>query len=368
MFKPEELFMNTNQEYRKIIHIDMDAFYASVEQRDNPDLRGKPLAVGGDGQRGVVAAASYEARKYGVRSAMSSRMAVQKCPELIFVRPRFDVYRSVSLQIRQIFYEYTPLVEPLSLDEAFLDVTHPLRGKNSATLIANEIRKRIMEEVSLTSSAGVSFNKFLAKTASDINKPNGFFVIKPEESDRFIDELPVNKFFGVGRVTAEKFHKLGVHKGSDVKRVGKEFLIRHFGKNGLYFHHIANGLDKREVEPDRIRKSVGAENTFSDDLLTTEQIIPEMDKLTDTVFSRLQKADMWGKTLTVKIKYHDFTQITRSKTFQNVITNKSEIGDFSKSILFDNRDPNKPIRLLGISFSHLEDSKRLSGRQLKIEF
>ncbi len=346
----------------------MDAFYASVEQRDNPHLCGKPIAVGGGAERGVVAAASYEARKFGVRSAMPASVAKRKCPQLIFVKPRFDVYRSVSNQIRKIFLEYTKLVEPLSLDEAYLDVTHPLKGPNSATLIANEIRKRIDKELHLKASAGISFNKFLAKTASDVNKPNGFFVIKPEEAQAFIDKLPVSKFFGVGKVTAEKLHKLGIKNGAGLKKTEKEVLIRHFGKHGIFFYNIARGYDNRDVQPERIRKSVGAENTFFHDLSTTQELNQAMEDICQTLFLRLTKADMWGKTLTVKIKYHDFNQITRSRTFVEPVTDKDMIFEQSVQLLHENRQKDKPIRLLGATFSQLESNQHSNGKQLRLQF
>ncbi len=291
---------------RKIIHIDMDAFYASVEQRDNPDLKGKPIAVGGGSERGVVAAASYEARKFGVRSAMPGIQARKKCPEIVFVKPRFDLYKKVSDQIRNIFHEYTDLVEPLSLDEAYLDVTNPKKGKNSATLVAKEIRERIFNELHLTASAGISFNKFLAKIASDVKKPNGMFVIHPDEAAKYIENLAIEKFHGVGKVTAQKFKKLGINNGYDLKKTPLEVIIKHFGKNGLFFYNIARGIDKRMVEPERERKSVGAENTFTKDLLEDEELNKAMKENSEILYKRLIKAGVWGKTLTVKIKYHDF--------------------------------------------------------------
>jgi DNA polymerase-4 len=346
----------------------MDAFYASVEQRDHPELKGKPVAVGGGAERGVVAAASYEARKFGVRSAMSGMMAKKKCSDLIFVKPRFDVYHAVSRQIRAIFYEYTHLVEPLSLDEAYLDVTHPLKGKNSATLIANEIRKRIFDDLHLTSSAGISYNKFLAKIASDIKKPNGFYVIHPEKAAEFIEQLPIEKFHGVGKVTAQKFKLLGINNGLDLKNAGLEFVAKHFGKNGQFFFDIANGIDNRPVEPDRDRKSVGAENTFSSDLVTDEELNTAIREICDTLYTRLQKAAVWGTTLTVKIKYNDFTQITRSKSFSAGINNQRDMVKIACDMLHENRDREKPIRLLGMSFSNLEMAGFRPGKQLKLIF
>jgi len=346
----------------------MDAFYASVEQRDQPELKGKPVAVGGGAERGVVAAASYEARAFGVRSAMPGGMARKKCPDLIFVKPRFDVYHAVSRQIRAIFHEYTHLVEPLSLDEAYLDVTHPIKGKNSATLIANDIRKRIYDELYLTSSAGISYNKFLAKIASDINKPNGFYVIHPDKAAEFIEQLPIEKFHGVGKVTAQKFKLLGINNGLDLKNAGLEFVARHFGKNGQFFFDIANGIDNRPVEPDRDRKSVGAENTFTYDLITADEMNMAIREICDTLFTRLQKAAVWGTTLTVKIKYNDFAQITRSKSFSSGINNQSDMVKIACDMLHENRDQEKPIRLLGVSFSNLEMADFRPGKQLKLIF
>ena len=345
----------------------MDAFYASVEQRDNPDYRGKPIAVGGGGERGVVAAASYEARKYGVRSAMPGMQARKKCPELIFVKPRFEVYKEISLQIRAIFAEYTDLIEPLSLDEAYLDVSCPKKGKHSATLIANEIRARIFKELQLTSSAGISFNKFLAKIASDINKPNGCFVIHPHEAAAFIEKLPIEKFHGVGKVTALKFKALGIHNGLQLKEAGMETIIRHFGKNGLFFYDIAHGKDNRKVEPDRDRKSVGAENTFHRDLLQEEELNEAIAQICQTLEERMARARVWGKTLTLKIKYHDFEQITRSKTFFTSFT-PGEVLTVAFEMLHENRNPEKPIRLLGLSFSQLETTGSNKGKQLRIPF
>lgn len=353
---------------RKIIHIDMDAFYASVEQRDNPDLKGKPVAVGGGSERGVVAAASYEARKFGVRSAMPGIQARKKCPEIIFVKPRFDVYKEISGHIRNIFHEYTDLVEPLSLDEAYLDVTKPKKGKNSATLVAKEIRERIYNELHLTASAGISFNKFLAKIASDVKKPNGMFVIHPDEAAGFIENLPIEKFHGVGKVTAQKFKKLGIHNGYDLKETPLETIIKHFGKNGLFFYNIARGIDKRLVEPERERKSVGAENTFTKNLIEKKELNEAMKEISDILYRRLVKAGVWGKTITVKIKYHNFQQVTRSKTFDNDVSSKDVIFNIARDLLHQNRNIVKPIRLLGISISQLVPAGNMAGKQLKIRF
>lgn len=352
---------------RKIIHIDMDAFYASVEQRDYLPYRDKPLAVGSGGPRGVVAAASYEARKYGVHSAMPSSLALKKCPELIFAKPRFDVYQAISKEIRDIFEEYTNLVEPLSLDEAFLDVTTPLKGPLSATLIALEIRRRIFSQLKLTCSAGISYNKFLAKIASDVNKPNGYFVIHPEQADHFMENLPIEKFHGVGKVTAEKFRKMGIVSGKELKQAGRQTIIAHFGKPGGYFFDIAHGLDNRQVEPHRISKSSGAENTFLNDLVTPEELNPELEEICKEVFRRLEKEQRFGKTLTLKVKYHDFTQITRSRTFLQTINTEKMITEIAVELLHQHRIPAKPIRLLGVSISQLENKESLPGRQLRLD-
>ncbi len=309
---------------RKIIHIDMDAFFASVEQRDNPELRGKPIAVGGLGSRGVVAAASYEARKYGVYSAMPAKTAKRKCSFLIFVKPRFEAYKQVSDQIRQIFLEYTDLVEPLSLDEAYLDVTTHKKGKPSATLIAKEIKQRIKNETGLTASAGISINKFLAKIASDFNKPDGIYLIKPENAETFVEELTIEKFFGIGKVTANKMHQLGITQGKDLKKFTEFELIRKFGKQGSYYYNIARAIDNREVKPNRLRKSVGAENTFEYDIEDTNEMKQELLSIAQTLIKRIEKSKSFGKTLTIKVKFSDFRQITRSKT------NKIEIDSFEQ--------------------------------------
>ena len=299
---------------RKIIHIDMDAFFASVEQRDNPELRGKPVAVGGSRERGVVAAASYEARKYGVYSAMPSAIAYRKCPNIIFVKHRFDVYKDVSNQIRKIFLDYTDLVEPLSLDEAYLDVTSNKKCMTSATLIAKEIRQRIKESTQLTASAGISINKFLAKTASDINKPDGITLIKPDEAERFIESLKIEKFHGIGKVTAKKMSRMGIHTGSDLKTKSLPFLQKNFGKAGIYYYNISRGIDDRIVNPNRIRKSLSIENTFDRNLTSLAEVKYELDNLSTSLFIRIEKSKSYGKTLTIKLKFDDFTQITRSKT------------------------------------------------------
>ena len=297
----------------------MDAFFASVEQLDNPELRGKPVAVGGSGERSVVAAASYEARKFGVRSAMPSVIAKRLCPDLIFVRHNFARYTEVSSQIIEIFRNYTDLIEPLSIDEAFLDVTNDKQSIGSATVIARKIRQEIKAITGLTASAGISVNKFLAKIASDINKPDGMFVIKPEDAEKFIEELPVEKFYGIGKVTAQKMHKLGIHSGADLKKWDLVSLVRNFGKAGVFFYDIARGIDERPVEPDQERKSVGTELTYEKDLTTRFEIIAELYKLEKELMERMEHSETAGRTITLKIKFSDFKQITRSKTLQNYI-------------------------------------------------
>lgn len=346
----------------------MDAFYASVEQRDNPKLQGKPIAVGGSRERGVVAAASYEARKFGVRSAMPSITASRLCPELIFVRHRFDVYKQVSQQIRAIFHEYTDLVEPLSLDEAFLDVTTNKLHFPSASMIASEIRWKIHKETGLTASAGISVNKFLAKVASDINKPNGQTLVAPDGIDQFIAELPIKKFFGVGKVTAQKMHDLGIHTGLDLQRFTRPELVRHFGKSGAYYFNICRGIDNRPVKPDRITKSVSAENTFSENLTELEPMLNAIASISESVSQRLKKSDLKGKTVTVKVKDHEFNLTTRSRTVDEFLDNSADIYSLASQLLSDN-PPAEPIRLLGVGVSNLnvKESKSIKG-QLTLEF
>ena len=338
---------------RKIIHIDMDAFYASVEQRDNPELRGMPVAVGGSQARGVVAAASYEARKFGVHSAMPSVIAQRKCPDLLFVKPRFDVYKAVSLQIRSIFAEYTPIIEPLSLDEAYLDVTENLKGIASATWIAEEIRARIRTETDLTASAGVSYNKFLAKLASDYRKPDGLFVITPEMGPAFVEALPVRKFYGVGPATARKMEQVGIKTGLDLKAQTLDFLERHFGKAGSYYYWAARGIDYRPVRVDRIRKSIGAENTFAVDLFSYEAARDQLQDIIDKVWSYCERSGTRGRTLTLKVKFANFRQITRSRTGQVSIAARGELEQLSNALLEPLFPVAKGIRLLGISLSSL---------------
>ncbi len=347
----------------------MDAFYASVEQRDDPSLLGKAVAVGFDKERSVVCAASYEARKFGVRSAMPSVTARKKCPELIFVKPHFDKYSKVSKQIRAIFEEYTDLVEPLSLDEAYLDVTTNKKNINSATLIAKEIREKIKEVTGLTASAGVSFNKFLAKIASDYKKPDGLFVIKPEQADRFLEELDVDKFYGVGKVTAVKMHSLGIYKGADLKKKTKEELTKLFGKSGAYYYDIVNGNDHRPVVPHRERKSLGTEETFEKDLTKKFEIITELYHIEHHLFEMIVKYNSLGKTLTLKIKYADFVQQTRSKTLPVNIDNFKLLHATAKELLnnIDYKNPNLKIRLLGLSVSNFNKEDLKPEKQLKLE-
>ena len=362
---------------RKIIHVDMDAFYASVEQMDNPELKGKPLAVGGSEKRGVVSAASYEARKFGVRSAMSGVQAKRNCPDLIFVRPRFDRYQEISKKIRKIFYDYTDLVEPLSLDEAYLDVTENKKGNPSATLIAKEIRDRILNEVGLTASAGISINKFVAKIASDYNKPNGQKTVNPEEVLEFLEHLDIRKFYGVGKVTAEKMYQLGIFTGKDLKSKSIEYLEEHFGKSGSYYYFIVRGIHNSEVKPSRIRKSLAAERTFNENLSSEIFMMEKLEKIAKEVSKRLEKSKVSGKTVTLKIKYSDFTLQTRSKTVPYFISDKDVILETAKDLLYQEK-LNNSVRLLGISISNLntetekkaesEEKEKVVSVQLKFEF
>lgn len=364
--------MQTHISIRKIIHVDMDAFYASVEQRDNPELKGKPVAVGGSRERGVVAAASYEARAYGVRSAMPSLTASRLCPRLIFVRPNFDKYRDISLQIREIFLSYTDLVEPLSLDEAFLDVTENKQGIPSATTIAKKIREEIFQKTHLTASAGISINKFLAKVATDIHKPDGITLIPPDQVESFLEKLPIAKFHGIGKKTAEKMKRMGIHTGKDLKARSEVELARRFGKMGRYFYKIVRAIDERPVKPDRIRKSIGAENTFSTDLEQPEEMLEKLLPIIQKVCERAQKAGSKGKTLTLKIKYHDFVLTTRSRTLTQWIDREEEIIPVIQELLYQPTPPLKPVRLLGVSLSSLLRPSLLehpeSGTQLTLHF
>lgn len=360
--------MELKPPFRKIIHVDMDAFYASVEQLDNPNLRNKPIAVGGGGKRGVVAAASYEARKFGVKSAMSGVLAEQKCPHLIFVKPRFDRYKEISTKIREIFYDYTDLVEPLSLDEAYLDVTENKKGNPSASLIAKEIRNRIFTELELNASAGISINKFLAKVASDINKPNGQKTINPEEVLPFLETLEVNKFYGVGKVTAAKMHNNGIFTGLDLKKKTKEELIGLFGKSGNFYYNIVRGIHNSVVKPNRIRKSIAAERTFFENISSEIFMLEKLDKIAIELEKRMLKAKTKGKTVTLKIKYSNFTQQTRSKTVQEYIQKKEEFMPIIKELLYQTEIKNS-VRLLGISFGNLNTEKKDPVLvQLKFDF
>jgi DNA polymerase IV len=345
---------------RKIIHIDMDAFYASVEQRDNPELRGKPVAVGGSRERGVVAAASYEARAFGVHSAMPSITAKRKCPDLIFVKPRFDAYKAISLQIREIFCAYTPIIEPLSLDEAYLDVTENLKGISLATQIAEEIRARIRAETELTASAGVSYNKFLAKLASDHRKPDGLFVITPKMGPAFVETLPVRKFHGIGPATARKMAQLGIETGLDLKDQTEGFLQHHFGKAGSYYYWAARGIDERPVRADRIRKSVGAENTFPADLLTYEAARDALREIAGKVWGYCEGSGIRGRTVTLKVKFANFQIITRSRTDQIQVRTRGELEELGDALLEPLFPVARGIRLLGISLSSLapEEAER----------
>lgn len=337
---------------RKIIHVDMDAFYASVEQHDNPDLRGKPIAVGGGSDRGVVAAASYEARKYGVRSAMPSVTAKRLCPDLIFVKSRFDRYREVSAQIREIFHDYTDLVEPLSLDEAYLDVTENKYNFPSATIIAYEIRRRIYETTGITASAGISVNKFIAKIASDYNKPNGQKTIVPEEIIEFLEELEIRKFHGIGKVTAEKMYQFGIFTGKDLKRKSLEFLVENFGKSGSHYYKIVRGIHKSPVKPDRIRKSLGAERTFSENISSEVFMKERLIQIAEEIEKRITKSDVSGKTVTLKIKYRDFKTQTRSKTLPYFIRDKHTILNTAIELM-EQESFRESVRLLGITLSNL---------------
>lgn len=343
---------------RKIIHVDMDAFYASVEQRDNPELRGKPLVVGGSPQgRGVVATASYEARKYGIHSAMPARQAVQLCPHAIFVRPRFDAYKEVSNKIREIFHRYTDLIEPLSLDEAYLDVTVDKLGIGSALEIAEQIKKAIKEELQLTASAGVSINKFVAKIASDINKPDGLKFIGPSSIEAFMEKLPVEKFHGVGKVTAEKMKQMGLHTGADLKKLSEEILVYRFGKTGHFYYNIVRGIDNRPVQPHRETKSLAAEDTFSYDLTEIEDMELKLEELAEIVHERLKKKNLSGRTITLKIKYSDFKQITRNRSYAHPVSDIKTIVDTAKSLLMSTEPAGHKIRLLGISLSNFGEAQ-----------
>ncbi|MEZ4839253.1 DNA polymerase IV [Flavobacterium sp.] len=360
--------MKEEKKLRKIIHIDMDAFYASVEQKDFPELIGKPLAVGGSEIRGVISAASYEARKFGVRSAMSGVQAKKLCPELIFVRPRFERYSEISKIIRRIFYEYTDLVEPLSLDEAYLDVTQNKKGNPSATLLAQEIRKRIFEETGLTASAGISINKFVAKVASDYNKPNGQKTVTPDEVEPFLEALDIRKFYGIGKVTAERMYQFGIYTGKDLKNRSLAFLEQHFGKSGTHYYYIVRGIHNSPVKPNRISKSVGAERTFNENLSSEVFMEERLESIAKELEKRLQKHKIAGKTVTLKIKYSDFSQQTRSKTLPYFISDKALLLETAKELLYQEK-LKESVRLLGISLNNLNtEIKKTVVVQLRFEF
>jgi DNA polymerase-4 len=362
---------------RKIIHVDMDAFYASVAQMDNPQLKGKPIAVGGGGTRGVISAASYEARQFGVKSAMSGKLALKLCPELIFVKTDFERYTEISKRIRRIFLDYTDLVEPLSLDEAYLDVTENKIGLPSASLIAQKIRQRIFDEIGLTASAGISINKFIAKVASDYNKPNGQKTVNPEDVLGFLEDLDIRKFYGVGKVTTEKMYQKGIFTGRDLKLKSLEYLNEHFGKSGSYYYDLVRGIHTSEVKPNRIRKSLAAERTFSENLSSEIFMLEKLEHIAEEVSKRLIKSNIAGKTLTLKIKYSDFTLQTRSKTLPYYISDKAIILETAKDLLYQEKLSNS-VRLLGISLSNLntdsknpkpsENDKKTVSVQLKFEF
>lgn len=357
---------NDHEVIRKIIHVDMDAFYASVEQRDNPDLRGKPVAVGGAAERGVVAAASYEARAFGVRSAMASVTARRRCPGLIFVKPRFEVYRAVSQQIREVFAEHTDLIEPLSLDEAYLDVTRNKQGIALATDIALMIRDRIRQVTGLNASAGISYNKFLAKLASDLNKPNGQAVIPPARGPSFVAELPVRRFHGIGPATAARMERLGIVTGADLRARSADDLRRHFGKAGDWYYGISRGIDHRPVEPHRIRKSVGAEDTFAADIFDPAQARREIAALADKVWRACEGKGLTGRTVTLKAKYADFRQITRSRTLTAPVRDADDLQAVAAGLLQPLFPVDRGLRLLGVTLSSLEAADEAAARQLTL--
>lgn len=348
----------------------MDAFYASVEQRDEPKYRGLPLVVGGSPyKRGVVAAASYEARRFGIHSAMSSRTAKQKCPHLIFVKPRFEVYRAISEHIREIFLSYTDWVEPVALDEAYLDVTQNNCNNPSATLIAKDIKASILQSTGLTASAGVSVNKFLAKMASAMNKPNGLSVILPQQAEEFVEALLIEKFHGIGKVTATKMNELGIRVGADLKQWSEKELVKHFGKAGLFYYKIARAQDDREVNPNRIRKSIGAETTFEEDLDNLHSVNLELEKLAQSVKDRMDKNKAYGRTLTLKIKYADYQQASRSRTTTYLLQDEHIIVNLAKELLLATEVGSRKVRLLGISISNLQgENVKTNHVQLSLEF
>lgn len=356
--------------HRKIIHIDMDAFFAAVEQRDQPELRGRPVIVGGPpDSRGVVATCSYEARTFGVRSAMPCAQAYRLCPSAVFVPPRFDAYKQVAYKIREIFHEVTDLVEPLSLDEAYLDVTVNKLDFPIATDIAKWIKMRILEETSLTASAGVAASKFLAKIASDMRKPDGLFVIRPERAQQFIDRLPIGKFHGIGRVTEQKMITLGIKTGLDLRNTPLEVIVQHFGKSGVYYYDIANGKDDRPVQPDHVRKSVGAENTFDVDMSQVADMEDELRRIALTVSERMRRIETKGRTITLKVRYHDFERSTRSYSLGHYVDEPDVLYQVARELLPATDAPNRPVRLLGISVSNLDlEESLMYGRQLELDF
>lgn len=361
---------NPEIQTRKIIHVDMDAFFASVEQRDHPQYRNRPVLVGGSPQgRGVVAAASYEARKFGIHSAMPASRAIKLCPHAVFLKPRFEVYKEVSARIREIFYDYTDLVEPLSLDEAYLDVTENHSGNPSATLIAREIKKRIYNETGLTASAGVSSSKFLAKIASDLEKPDGLSVITPEEAEPFIENLPIGKFYGVGRATQQKMESLGIHNGADLKTWDEARLVKLFGKTGHHYYRIARGIDTRKVQPDRVRKSIGKEKTFEEDISDLEWIVEFLGQLAEKVSASMQKLNAAGKTITLKVRYENFETITKSQTLPLFTNSSIDLFEVSRRLLEQTEAGEREIRLIGLSVSSLNLSEKGAfGEQLEIPF
>lgn len=365
---PAVLSESIPDEYiRKIIHIDMDAFYASVEQRDNPELRGKPLAVGGSKERGVVAAASYEARAFGVKSAMPSRTAYRRCPDIIFVKPNFEKYKAVSQQIRSILYRYTDLVEPLSLDEAYLDVSHNKKGISSASKIARKIREEIKSETQLNASAGISINKFLAKVASDINKPNGQKTIMPDDVISFLEELPIGKFYGIGSKTAEKMKALGIHNGRDLKTWNLSLLQQEFGKAGQHYYNIVRGLQKSQVKPHRERKSLGAERTFSEDLRGLAEVEKALKGIFEIWNKRVQESELKGRTIGLKLKSQNFEIVSRSHTLDHATKDPKELWHWAQSLLHDYYK-GEALRLIGLSLSNFSELKVPQSTQLTLDF
>ncbi|WP_374987996.1 DNA polymerase IV [Marinoscillum sp. MHG1-6] len=346
----------------------MDAFFASVEQHDNPELKGKPVAVGGSKERGVVAAASYEARKFGVKSAMPSSIAARQCPDLIFVKPRFSRYKEVSEQIREVFHEYTDLVEPLSLDEAYLDVTQNKLGIEYATQIGREIKRKIKERTALTASAGISYNKFLAKIASDMDKPDGFYVILPEQAEAFLSKLPISKFFGIGKATAEKMKKAGIFTGADLRKKSLSDLQLRYGKTGEYYYHICRGEDSRPVIPDRERKSISAENTFELDLTSYEEVVKEAMNIADITFKRYDKLEKSGRTITLKVKFDDFKSITRSHTLEQPLQSLETLRSEVMRLIDPNITETNGVRLLGVGISNFKSPSEDSPIQLTLSF